>query len=312
VPSEDHPAAGEVWADVKAALRQLTLGVSEERKLVSLAGGGSVQLWSGYDPDGLRGTYFDGVVVDECSLQREGVWTALRPTLSDYGGWGLLLGTVPEDVQEHWFVHLHRYAESEVGRARGWETWRLPSWENPQITEDDLDAAWRTGIRNDYSSCQVWGRTRNGYYLLGEMHGKWESPELRRRVAAFREEWAREYPSKTVALVVETAGGGMVAAQELREAYDFPVVDFEVKGSTKLARSEAVTPLAEGGKVWIPSAARAPWVRGWLGEMVGFPQLGHDDRCDAASMALQRLRSYVEPYCAVVVPRRVDLDRVPF
>jgi len=274
------------------------------------------------------------------------------------------LGTVPEDVQEHWFVQLHRYAESEVGRARGWETWRLPSWENPQITEDDLgearetlgqrkfareygaellsaaggvwkeewfrqydeapaadefqrvelylDAAWRTGIRNDYSSCQVWGRTRNGYYLLGEMHGKWESPELRRRVAAFREEWAREYPSKTVALVVETAGGGMVAAQELREAYDFPVVDFEVKGSTKLARSEAVTPLAEGGKVWIPSAARAPWVRGWLGEMVGFPQLGHDDRCDAASMALQRLRSYVEPYCAVVVPRRVDLDRVPF
>ena len=54
----------------------------------------------------------------------------------------------------------------------------------------------------------------------------------------------------------------MVAAQELREAYDFPVVDFEVKGSTKLARSEAVTPLAEGGKVWVSDPAKAPWVRG--------------------------------------------------
>jgi len=38
----------------------------------------------------------------------------------------------------------------------------------------------------------------------------------------------------------------------------------------------------------------------WMQEVVGFPELKHDDRCDALSMALQRLRGYVEPYCAVV------------
>ena len=175
-----------------------------------------------------------------------------------------------------------------------------------------LDAAWKTGVRNDYSSCQAWARTETGYYLLGELHGKWESPELRRRVAAFREEWARAYPDHTVALVVEAAGGGMVAAQELRAALDFPVIDFEVKGSTKLARAEAVTPLAEGGKVWVPSAERAPWVKEWVAELVGFPQLPHDDRCDAASMALQRLKAYVEPYRAMVMGEVTDFDKEPF
>ena len=370
VPSDEHPSALDVWRDLKKAVGAVAIAptgksqVGEERRLIELANGGSVQLWSGYDPDGLRGPYFDGVIVDECSLQSAKLWEALRPTLSDYGGWALLLGTVPEDVASHWFVGLHRYAESEAGRKRGWATWRRPSWENAQLPADDLDearetlgqrtylreygaellsaeggiwkeewlrrydelpeaaefkrvevfldAAWRTGVSNDYSSCQAWGKTANGYYLLGELHGKWESPALRRRVADFRDDWARAYPEQSVALVVESAGGGAVAAQELREAYDFPVVEYEVKGQTKVARCESVTPLAEGGKVWVPSAERAPWVKEWVSELIGFPQLKHDDRVDACAMALQRLRSYVEPYCAVVPGRKIDLDRVAF
>ena len=214
VPSEDHPAAAEVWSDLKTALRPSATLVSEARRAIGLPGGGSIRLWSGFDPDHLRGPYFDGVVVDECSLQQERVWHALRPTLSDYGGWGLLLGTVPEDVGSHWFVRMHRYGLSESGKARGWETWRRPSWENGQLTAADLeeaketlgtrtylreygaellghaggvwkeewfrryeappgaeevqrvelylDAAWRTGVRNDYSCCQAWARTRSG------------------------------------------------------------------------------------------------------------------------------------------------------
>jgi predicted phage terminase large subunit-like protein len=373
VPSDDHPSALDVWRDLKKAVGAMAIDpkgkrqVGEERRLIELAGGGSVQLWSGYDPDGLRGPYFDGVVVDECSLQSAKLWEALRPTLSDYGGWALLLGTVPEDVASHWFVGLHRYALSDAGRSRGWATWRRPSAENGQLPAEDLeearetlgqrtflreygaelvsaeggiwkeawlrrydelppalefqrvevflDAAWRTGVSNDFSCCQAWGKTRSGYYLLGELHGKWESPELRRRVVAFREEMAREYPDQVVALVVETAGGGAVAAQELREAYDFPVVEWEVKGQTKVARCEAVTPLAEGGKVWVPSEGGVNggvWVREWVSELIGFPQLKHDDRVDACVMALSRLRGYAEPYRAVVAPPRIDLDRVAF
>jgi predicted phage terminase large subunit-like protein len=263
---------------------------------------------------------------------------------------------VPEDARGHWFARLHHYAASEAGRARGWETWRLPSRENPQLREEDLaearetlglrtflreyeaalvtaeggvwnaewfrayeeapgpealetvelflDAAWKTGVRNDFSSCQVWGKTATDYYLLGELHGKWESPELRKRLVAFRAEQAERFPGQALPLVVESAGGGLVAIQELRAAVDFPVVEFAVKGSSKMARAEAVSPLAEAGKVWVPAAREAPWIGEWVEELAGFPHVKHDDRCDAAVMALQRLRGRRELAHAVLVPAR--------
>src|SRR6266542_4700147 len=46
VPSEEHPAAAEAWADLKKAVATVPHVVSEERKRIELlAGGGSVQLW---------------------------------------------------------------------------------------------------------------------------------------------------------------------------------------------------------------------------------------------------------------------------
>ena len=218
-----------------------------------------------------------------------------RPFAREYGA--ELIGTEGGIWKEEWFRF---YDPDDVERLGEF-----------QQVELFLDAAWRTGIRNDYSSCQVWGRTKSGYYLLGELHGKWESPELRRRVASFREEFVRVFPGKSLSLVVESAGGGAVAAQELREALDFPVVEYEVQGASKVARAEAVSPLAEGGKVWVPDPAKAGWVREWLQEMVGFPELRHDDRCDAAAMALQRLRSwreFIPPLSFVVPPARLPAE----
>ena len=61
--------------------------------------------------------------------------------------------------------------------------------------------------------------------------------------------------------------------------------------------------------MWLAAPALAPWVTAWVAEVVGFPQRAHDDRADAAAMALQRLRGGVEPYRAVLAPRRaVDGD----
>jgi phage terminase large subunit-like protein len=80
------------------------------------------------------------------------------------------------------------------------------------------------------------------------------------------------------------------------------VEEFAVRGSSKMARAEAVSPLAEAGKVWLPRPERAPWVTGWVAELVGFPHLRHDDRCDAAAMALQRLKRTVEPARAELPP----------
>jgi len=375
VPSLEHPSAAETWNDLKAALAPYAADggtISEQWRRIELPTGGSVQVWSGFNPDTLRGPYFDGVIVDECSLQPEGVWAAVRPTLSDYGGWAVLCGTVPLDVSRHWFVALHRYAASDTGRARGWRTWRLPSTQNRQLTKADLaearetlgervfqreygaeligaeggvwraawfegrtytalpppervekielalDAAWSTGVYSDYSSCQAWARVHNpdgggaSFYLLDELHGRWESPELRRRVAAFHAQWAATYPEDEISVVVEAAGGGLIAAQELREAYAFPVVTFDPGGESKIARNEAVSPLAEGGKVWLPSPARAPWIAAWIDELAGFPLLPHDDRCDAACIAVSRLRERHEHPFVAIPRQKADWELRPW
>jgi hypothetical protein len=150
VPSLEHPSAAEIWNDLKAALAPYAaLGgaVSEQWRRIELASGGSVQVWSGHNPDTLRGPWFDGVIVDECSIQSEGVWAAVRPTLSDYGGWAILCGTVPMDVGRHWFAALHHHATSVPGRANGWATWRLPSRQNRQLTKADLAGRARLPAR---------------------------------------------------------------------------------------------------------------------------------------------------------------------
>jgi len=61
-----------------------------------------------------------------------------------YGGWALLLGNVPEDALGHWFVRLYESAERPEMVARGWQFWRRPTWENPQITAADLEEAGET------------------------------------------------------------------------------------------------------------------------------------------------------------------------
>lgn len=363
VPDEKGQAAREAWRDVLAALGSAAAAVSHEAHALVLPGGGSVQLLSAYEPDRLRSFFADGCVLDECSLLDAGVWTTLRPVLSDYQGWAMLLGNVPLDVVNHWFARLYHLAQTPAMRARGWEAWRRPGWENPQLTGGDLDearetmgaraflreygaelvgaeggvwreewfrcydgapvvadvklavvtldAAWKTGVRNDASSCQVWAKTVTGYYLLDELHGRWESPELRRRVVAFRGRWAAELEGLALPLYVEDAGGGGVALQEFEQAVDFPVLRWpprelaRLRTSSKMARNEAVSPLAEAGKVWLPSPRVAPWITAWVQELVGFPDLPHDDRCDAAAMALHVLQHSVEAARAILAPRPV-------
>jgi predicted phage terminase large subunit-like protein len=361
VPSHKHASARDTWADLKLAVGAAAVDVSEEGRRIGLPGGGSVQLLSGHDADAARGIYLDGAIVDECSLQAEALWAeGIRPTLSDYQGWALFCGTVPPEVHLHWFVRLYLAVVERLG-ARGWEAWRRPSAENPQLSAEDLeaarlelgtrvflreygaellgaeggvwreawfrerfylpgelpegirrvvltlDAAWKTGVRNDYSAAQVWAKTATDYYLVDELHGRWESPLLRRRVAEFRARCLEVAEARGLALpvYVEDAGGGQVAVQEFRAAADFPVLPYAVKGSTKMARQEAVAPLAEAGKVWLPRPDRAPWVTAYLGELVGFPDLPHDDRCDATAMALQLLRGTIEPARAWLRPQEM-------
>jgi len=59
-----------------------------------------IYLFGGDNPDALKGTYLDGVVLDEYAQMRPGLFQeTIRPTLSDRNGWALWIGT-PKGINQ--------------------------------------------------------------------------------------------------------------------------------------------------------------------------------------------------------------------
>ncbi|WP_293807229.1 terminase family protein [uncultured Phascolarctobacterium sp.] len=57
-------------------------------------------------PDGLRGTYWDGVVIDEYAQIRKELWgEVIRPALSDRRGWAVFIGT-PKGQNQFYDIYL--------------------------------------------------------------------------------------------------------------------------------------------------------------------------------------------------------------
>jgi hypothetical protein len=105
--------------------------------LVTFAGGGSIQVRTGDNPDNLRGAGLDGVVLDEAATMKPEAWhLVLRPALADRKGWALFIGT-PRHF--NWFYDLFTYAEEDESGA--WEAWQRPSWDNPYLDEAEIEAA---------------------------------------------------------------------------------------------------------------------------------------------------------------------------
>jgi predicted phage terminase large subunit-like protein len=107
---------------------------SESERLISFPGGGEFQVKSADDPDSLRGSGLDFVVVDEAAYVKEEAWTeSLRPALADRRGGALFIST-PNGY--NWF---HGLFEKAMGP--GWARWQRPTWDNPRIAPDEIDQA---------------------------------------------------------------------------------------------------------------------------------------------------------------------------
>lgn len=111
---------------------------------LTLPTGGVVRLFGADNPKSFRGGYFDGVVLDEYGEMAPNVYSEiLRPTLSDFRGWALFLGTPAGKNQFYkaieqakmdpaWFHANHRASETHI------------------IPEDELLAARRDMTQDEY------------------------------------------------------------------------------------------------------------------------------------------------------------------
>lgn len=140
-----------------------------------------------------------------------------------------------------------------------------------------VDTAFKAKAVNDYSVFSVGGITEAGdIYLLKVFREKLEFPDLKRKAiainAAYRGMGLRGF-------WIEDNASGQSLIQELRANSGVPVLPWKPGANDKVLRMTSVTPLIEGGRVFIPE--EADWLEDWLAELVAFPSVKNDDQADS-------------------------------
>jgi len=108
-------------------------------RMLEIPGGGEVQVRSADDPDSLRGEGLDIAVLDECAFMKQAAWEeAIRPALSDRQGKAVFIST---PSGRNWFWRLY---QSGINGKAGFQSWQLPTSDNPYIAPEEIEAARET------------------------------------------------------------------------------------------------------------------------------------------------------------------------
>ena len=185
--------------------------------------------------------------------------------------------------QRFWFSgdepppHMFTMADGTVHVC---EQRRLPKRFDEQLASWDLP--FKGKATSDWVAGQIWGRLAADCYLLDQTHARMNFPQ---QLAAFRT-LALRWPKARRKLVEDAANGAAVIASLKSEIQG--VIAVPAQGS-KEARAAAVSPAFASGNVYLPHPLQAPWVTGYLQELVTFPGARYDDQVDATTQALARL-----------------------
>jgi predicted phage terminase large subunit-like protein len=160
-------------------------------------------------------------------------------------------------------------------------------WEKLVIT---VDTALKTKEANDFSCAQLWGRLNKRAYLIDQLHGKWESPELVANVKSFWDKWQGREHWPRPRLIIEEKAAGSPLLQTLR-GLGVPCQGIE-RDIDKARRVQNVLPFIEIHMVYVPKDGSTPWIAGFLQECAEFRQDGthpHDDRVDPMCDGIEQL-----------------------
>lgn len=147
-----------------------------------------------------------------------------------------------------------------------------------------VDSAFKRTDQADYSVALIAGLSYDGsIFILDVVRGKWEFPDLKRQLISLNARWRGK---GLRAIYIEDKASGQSLIQELKRESGLAIIPHRVVHD-KVARVQAITPMIEGGIVWLPQ--EAPWLDDFTYECQTFPGSAHDDQVDALSMALDVL-----------------------
>jgi predicted phage terminase large subunit-like protein len=148
------------------------------------------------------------------------------------------------------------------------------------------DVASSEGDRADYSVCTTWGVSGiDQFYLLDVHRMRCLFPDLVRRARQLFDSRHAD------AVLVETVGSGTPFYQELADSLKRRVCRYTPRQS-KTVRAEAITPILENGKVYLPR--QASWLEALRAELITFPHGKNDDQVDSLVQFLKHAKALIK------------------
>ena len=146
-----------------------------------------------------------------------------------------------------------------------------------------LDSAYTSKQKNDASGLLLTFKHNNILYIIKAWRLWLEFPDL----INWLKKVVLQYNVRMIS--VETKASGLSIIQQLRRD-GLNVSELSPKSLDKLTRVNAVTPIIEGGRVYVVDD---DWTELYLSEMAAFPFSNVDDLVDCTSYALEKMGSGV-------------------
>lgn len=136
--STSQDQADVFWDYIKrwlAPLQELPTFYKNEVKRIIRVGAGQIRVKTGSQPDVLRGSGVDLLVLDECAYLDSSAWQSVgSPMLADNDGDAVFIST---PKRRNWFFHLYQQALNPADTD--WQAWNFPTHANPHLPASALD-----------------------------------------------------------------------------------------------------------------------------------------------------------------------------
>lgn len=169
-------------------------------------------------------------------------------------------------------------------KAQWWRTYKVDEPPHCPTVIIAADTAFKKTETADFSVLMTIGMDQSGdIYILDVIRDRYDFPELKRAAIAHNARWRGR---GLRGFYIEDKASGQSLIQELRNQSGIAVLPVKV-GNDKVTRVNAILPLIEGGRVYIPDQAQ--WLDSFMDEAQSFPSGKHDDMVDALSMGLDAI-----------------------
>lgn len=172
--------------------------------------------------------------------------------------------------------------EGNIWKRKAWRFWReLPR--SFDIMIQSWDATFKETNEGSFVVGQVWGMKGADFFLIDQVRKRIGFTDTIKEIIILSE----KYQAARIKLIEDKANGP--AIMDVLKTRIPGIVSYPEKGremGSKTARAEAVAPLQEEGRIYIPDPAIYSWVNGFIDRFASFPKVDHDDEIDATSQAL--------------------------